>query len=248
MPGGLSPRHAAPSRTSLRSRIDELAEPKTEKSADRSSSIAAVLLSVFRAASTFSTTTVALLLTWVVAPTVIPGWHSTAVESGSMGPSIERGDIVVLRPATERPLPADTVVKYESDDGMGSILHRIVSADLELQAYVTRGDANLDHDSALVPFDAVDGVGTFLVPLIGYPLLWIRGGQYLWLLLLTIGAACVASPVLRFGPDKRDEPMPAGRAPGPLTALTLGAMANDSEVLFPPELVARLKRGRGVVP
>lgn len=248
MPGGLSPRHAASSRTSFRSRIDELVEPKAAKSEERSSSMAAVLLSGLRVVSTFSTTTVVLLLTWVVAPTIMPGWHSTAVESGSMGPSIERGDIVVLRPATERPLPADTVVKYESDDGMGSILHRIVSADVELQAYITRGDANLDHDSALVPFDAVDGIGTFLVPLIGYPLLWIRGGEYLSLLLLTVGAACVASPVLGFGSYKPDEPTAERRAPGPLTALTLGAMANDSEVLFPPELVARLQQGRGTVP
>ncbi|MGH1489367.1 MAG: signal peptidase I [Acidimicrobiales bacterium] len=236
--------NAAPPQASLRSRVDALVEPKAEMPTDRPGSIAAAAFSGFREASTFSVTTVLLLLAWVVAPTVVPGWHSTAVISGSMGPSIERGDIVVLRPASEPPLPVDTVIRYDSDDGAASILHRIVSADLELEAYVTRGDANADHDSGLVPFDAVDGVGTFLIPIMGYPLLWIYGGDYLWLLLLAIAALCIALPGLGFGPDDPDEISADDRAPGPLTALTLGASLEASEALFPPELIARLQRGR----
>lgn len=250
MGGGSPSYHAAQSRALLRSRVDELVNLREVTPQDRLSLIAGVLISGLRVVSVFGATTVALLLTWIVAPTFVPGWHSTAVESGSMGPSIERGDVVILRPPDEPPLPEETVVRFESDDGGGSILHRIVSADAELSAYVTRGDANLDHDSALVPFDAVEGVGTFLVPLVGMPVLWFNEGRYLHVLLVLFGAVCIASPAMGFGSDDDDDVSGDLRAPGPLTASKLDAATRrrEFEALFPPELVARLKQERDPVP
>lgn len=168
-----------------RASIGSQTEPDLEPtSAARTAGLAIV------ATATFGTTTLIALLVVALIPTVVLGWAATVIESGSMQPTVVRGDIVVLRPL-EGLAGIGSVVRFPADDGGTSIVHRVVDVDLEAGAYVTKGDANPNDDQALVPFAKVDGLGAILVPLVGHPSLWFREGRHLLLAALGVGGAGV---------------------------------------------------------
>lgn len=141
--------------------------------------------------STFCVTTAAVLIGWTVIPALVPSWHASAVQSASMQPAIERGDVVVFHPVGSSPLVANTVISFRPPGASDSVVHRVVSYDVASDAYATKGDANFTNDSDLVSADQVEGVGALLVPVIGYPVLWAQEGSYLFLLALVIGSTLV---------------------------------------------------------
>ena len=113
------------------------------------------------------------LAAWATMPTILPGWSASVVESGSMAPALEKGDVVVTRPSSSG-IGTGAVVVF--DVGRGSTVHRVVS---ETPAgLITQGDANPDRDSTPVPREIVNGVGAIRVPWIGLPALWLRSGSF----------------------------------------------------------------------
>lgn len=197
---------------------------------DRPSSVAEVAALTLAATATFCITSLLSLLLIAVAPTAILGWAATVIESSSMQPTVERGDIVVLRPIETERAGVGAVVRFPADDGGSSIVHRIVEVDTESGAYITKGDANRNDDQALVPFANVDGLGTILVPLIGHPALWYHEGRHLLLALVGSAGAGVIWVGMSVGAKRSDESNERGRGRGraaifggqPLTALAVG--------------------------
>lgn len=129
-----------------------------------------------------------VLLATLAAIALIPsllGWHGTVVETGSMAPHIDPGDVVVLDDLPDdRPVPVGGVVQFTSPaaaqpDGVARpVLHRIVT-DHEDGTYATAGDANADVDSTPLVREQITGQARLLVPFIGLPALWLGGGQLL---------------------------------------------------------------------
>lgn len=118
----------------------------------------------------------------VVAPRLW-GWRSVTVTSGSMGPAVGTGDVVVTAPLSgpdgdragtaragklDLP-PLGAIVRVDDPARPGhDLLHRVVeyTPDGDL---VTRGDANDSADSVAVPRSAVRGVVRMRVPWLGWP-------------------------------------------------------------------------------
>ncbi len=96
-----------------------------------------------------------LLLT-LVAIAIVPaarGWHATVIQTGSMQPHIDPGDVVVSSALSDdAPVPVGGVVQYRSPataepDHVARLrMHRIVTANDD-GTYVTAGDANAEVDS-----------------------------------------------------------------------------------------------------
>ncbi len=226
--------------SSLRARVEALSDDAIVPIGPSSGSVKSIVQFGVMLISTFCCTTLALLLAWAIIPAVVFGWVSTAIESGSMAPSIERGDIVSFRTDVSQPLGAGTVILFNPDDGGRSIVHRIVSTDAEGGTYVTKGDGNTIEDSAPVPFPGVKGVGTFLVPLVGYPLLWFTEGAYLQLVLLVLGAASAIGPAMKVGLSSNGEALEDTKV-GSLVALAMTSGA-DPGSLLPVGLVDRVNQ------
>lgn len=148
------------------------------------------------------------LLVWAVIPGLMPGWSTSVVESGSMGPLIEEGDLVVVRPAPAAVLDTGTVILFGTVDG--PTLHRIER--VEDAGYVTRGDANGSPDTELVAPGRVDGVGTVLVPFMGRPLRWLAEGRW-GLLALMVVAAVATVRACHWASDPRLDPWRPGTRP-----------------------------------
>lgn len=142
----------------------------------------------------------------------LSGWHSTVVETGSMRPHIDPGDVVVLADLPDdQPVPFGGVVQFtspaEAQPGgvERSVLHRIV-IDHEDGTYATAGDANADVDSTPLVRDQITGQARLLVPFIGLPALWLGTGEHLLLGLWAAGTlAALLITLAVFVPRGRDD-------------------------------------------
>jgi signal peptidase I len=151
------------------------------------------------------------LAAFVAVPAVGFDWEPVVITSGSMEPLIRAGDVVLIDEPTPERLGPGTVVTFDDPLRPGTLTtHRIVGVDAD-GAFTTRGDANQSVDPAIVTPEAVAGVGRLLVPMIGLPLVWLRGSLLLFVVwaAATVLAAAVATQ--RSGPDADSD----GGGPGP---------------------------------
>ncbi len=117
------------------------------------------------------------LLWWTNLPLLV-GWQPRVVLTGSMMPSIQPGDVVLVAPAPD-PLalpPGRIVVVADPTRPSGSYSHRVVRhVDGRI---VTRGDANQSEDNPPVEADRVLGEIRMVVPRVGLPVVWLREHVY----------------------------------------------------------------------
>jgi signal peptidase len=114
---------------------------------------------------------VALLVTAVVAfPAVVGADNSYVVLSGSMQPTIEAGDVVVVAETPPEKIEAGDVLAFDRIEGDDKrTTHRVVEVvERDGERYFrTKGDANEEPDAHLVPADAVIGTIQFTIPEVG---------------------------------------------------------------------------------
>lgn len=106
-------------------------------------------------------------------------YQPIAVLSGSMSPTFNRGDAVVVKKlnrAEKDDLSKGDIIEFVS--GSKYVVHRIVSVDHDQygnRVFITKGDANNANDVGQVDYDSVIGTVSFIVPYIGYPSVWLSG-------------------------------------------------------------------------
>jgi signal peptidase len=138
-------------------------------------------------------------------------WHATPVLSGSMRPGLQPGDIVITHRVPISDLRVrDVIVFHPPNDVQRQTVHRIVKLRVRNGTTVitTRGDANTINDPEVTSLSGTTAYRvTRVVPLVGYPAVWLSGGHHGLLVLglgvlLLIGAAVI---VLRPGAPPRKE-------------------------------------------
>jgi signal peptidase I len=131
------------------------------------------------------------------------GWKPFVIITGSMEPGISAGDVVLVSPAPDLDEVVGRVVSFEDPSRPGHVLtHRVISVN-EDGTFVTKGDANPTPDSAPVPPESVLGLGRLLIQFIGLPVVWLKAGNLLPILLhiaLLVGAVVVT--VLDYEPSE----------------------------------------------
>lgn len=92
------------------------------------------------------------------------------VLTGSMEPTINVGDIVILRPTAHLQPHVGDVVAYTgrrfSGEEVGIFTHRIIGGD-PVNGFLMKGDANPNPDVQQPTLDDISGTVVFVVPLIG---------------------------------------------------------------------------------
>jgi signal peptidase len=141
-------------------------------------------------AGLFATYVILFLTAWAVVPSLIPGWRSVVITSGSMAPFIETGDVVVASPSDGLGLAPGTVILISDPALPGLTTHRIIDVNSD-GSYVTAGDANVRADSTPVLPEYVIAVGRILVPHAGLPLVWSWNGA--WLKVVVWGLFVISS-------------------------------------------------------
>ena len=96
--------------------------------------------------------------------------QARVVLTGSMSPTINSGDIVILNPSNSVVVKKDDIVTYTGRrfDGtaVGSFTHRIVGGNTE-SGFILKGDGNINPDTQRVKRTDVVGKVVFVLPYIG---------------------------------------------------------------------------------
>ena len=102
-------------------------------------------------------------------------YHAVAVASGSMEPTIYKGDVVVIEKVSNKlDIPIGQTIAYKYDNII--VVHRLVKkivVDNDMYFY-TKGDNNHDMDNYKITEDMIIGVVNIKVPYIGYPTVWLN--------------------------------------------------------------------------
>ncbi len=132
--------------------------------------------------------------------TRIQGGHLLSVQSGSMVPALNKGDLVsVTRVPADKLQPGDIVTFINPRDKNSTVTHRIVQvlgSGNEVKKFVTKGDANQSNDTAL---DATQIIGKvrYSVPYVGYGADFIRKPLGLLLIIYIPSLMIIISEVRR---------------------------------------------------
>ena len=110
-----------------------------------------------------------ILLTLVLVSGILP-IYMMSICSGSMEPTIYKGDAIVLvRVKEDTELKIDDIIAYEDENQI--IVHRIVEIN-ENDTYVTKGDNNNVNDPLNINIENIKGKVLFRVPYLAYPSIW----------------------------------------------------------------------------
>jgi signal peptidase len=137
-------------------------------------------------------------------------WHATPVLSGSMRPGLQPGDVVVTQRVPISDLRVrDVIVFYPPNETTRQTVHRIVKLTVKggTTSITTWGDANLVRDPMI---SSLRGTTAYrmvrVVPLAGYPAIWLQTGGR-GMLAIALGAILlVAALVTVLRPDAPTDP------------------------------------------
>jgi signal peptidase I len=92
-----------------------------------------------------------------------------AIATGSMVPTLVRGDLVVIQHVPVSAIMVGTIIAYRSTCLPSPVVHRVVSLTIGANGttYTTKGDANPSSDPCPVPYSAVLGKVVSIVPYLG---------------------------------------------------------------------------------
>ena len=97
------------------------------------------------------------------------------IASGSMYPSIKKGDAVMVDKKQKiEDLKVGDIIAYRKDDKI--IIHRIVSKEMNQDGTIavdTKGDANNTNDNVEVTNNELVGKITFTIPYLAWPTVWL---------------------------------------------------------------------------
>lgn len=110
----------------------------------------------------------------IAIPTLAGATNSYVVLSESMEPTLDPGDVVIVRSGPPSAIEVGDIVTYRAadpvdDTGRDRLTHRVVEKRQTESGvvYRTKGDANDRPDSALVSHEQVVGTVWFHVPVVG---------------------------------------------------------------------------------
>ena len=106
-------------------------------------------------------------------------YQPIAVLSGSMSPTFNRGDAVIVKKLNDEEktnLKKGDIIEFAS--GSKYVVHRIAEVTNDRygnRIFITKGDANNANDAGQVEYENIIGKVSFVVPYIGYPSVWLSG-------------------------------------------------------------------------
>ena len=161
-------------------------------------------------------------------------FHVTPVLSGSMRPGLQPGDVVVTKRVPVSSLAVRDVVVFRVPDTGQLRVHRIVALQPGREGRVTittRGDANrADDPERTVLAGATAYRVVRVIPMLGYPAVWLHDGhQGVLIALLGIGVVAAALGSLRRArTSPSDDPDPAA-TDKPVDETSAPSVAGEAE-------------------
>jgi len=130
-----------------------------------------------------------LLLAMALFVIVTPrfGWRVDPVRSGSMQPVLKTGGIVVVKPVNAATIKVGDIITFRSGGAGTFITHRVIEVQETPLTFRTKGDANKDADTFIVPAQSVVGRAVFHMPYFGYFANFVKSRIGFFVLLMGTG-------------------------------------------------------------
>jgi len=134
-----------------------------------------------------------------VAATNLLGYDSYVIYSGSMGPTVKVGSLLLTRPVDVDALRVGDVITYRSPGNHTTLTHRIVGMRQQDGEWIfeTKGDASLEPDPREVILRSQVSKMAFDIPYLGYVVDFAKSTQGVVLFLLVPAAGLVLIYILK---------------------------------------------------
>ncbi len=128
------------------------------------------------------------------------------VESESMIPTLQVGDLLVLQAQAPEDIIYGTIIVYNADWHGKPIVHRVVEVQLvgSEYHYYTQGDNNSARDPGYRLYEDIVGVVVFVIPYIGYVTLFLHQ-PYGLAIVIVLFAALLILPEILFKEKKEEK-------------------------------------------
>lgn len=139
---------------------------------------------------TYAVLAVLVGLVALLATSPLFGVRFDVVLSGSMSPSLNAGDLVVVVPASLDGLKVGDIVVFKSPLGGDQVCHRLIGIEQGSEiTFLTKGDNNEDPDPFVLKSQDIVGKVHAGVPFLGYVIQWLRGPFGLLVIIGLLAAA-----------------------------------------------------------
>ncbi|WP_254864744.1 signal peptidase I [Halovivax gelatinilyticus] len=140
------------------------------------------------------------LVAIVAFPGLVGGDAAFFVTSGSMSPSIDSGDVLIVSESSPADVEVGDVVTVQTGDepNPGYVTHRVVDVEVVDGEYYfqIQGDANPEPDPGYATADDVVGTSHLQIPYVGSLLVFARSGIGIAVLVVLPGLALLTSGCL----------------------------------------------------
>ena len=133
---------------------------------------------------------IVLLVQKLKYPNKIPnlfGYKVFAIVSGSMEPTINIGDVIIVQEVKKEDLKVGDIITFkESDNTQATVTHRIVNITErnEETMYETRGDHNNTNDEKLVKYQDIEGIYKLKIEKIGNTFMKFKSGTFVIIVII----------------------------------------------------------------
>lgn len=142
-----------------------------------------------------------LLVQKIITPDKIAtifGYKALVISSGSMEPTLNIGDIVIIKETKQEQISKGNIITFRKDGY--NITHRIndiIEKDGE-KYYQTKGDKNTTNDADLVKYEEIEGVYVFKIDKIGSIITYAQNTTTIIIII------CVIYLIYRISAEKDD--------------------------------------------
>lgn len=120
---------------------------------------------VCRVLSTLLLVVLLVLAVVLVGPPLL-GMKTMAVLSGSMEPAFSAGDMVIVKPVEPQAVQVGDMITFSMEGSQMVATHRVTEIRPDVQAFVTKGDAN-QADDGEIAYDRLVGKVVTVIPKLG---------------------------------------------------------------------------------
>ena len=113
------------------------------------------------------------------------GYKAYIITTDSMTPSINAGDVIIVKKVQEEKLQVGDVITFQKQDKV--ITHRITNIEEQdgKKVYTTKGDNNNLEDNETIEYANIEGKNVLTIPKLGY-IIHILENQIVFLLIVLI--------------------------------------------------------------
>lgn len=136
------------------------------------------------------------------------GYKSFVIVSGSMEPTIKKGDAILVKDVPEEEIKVNDIISFTTEVNQTNVTHRIVNVEEDdgVKKYTTKGDNNNVEDKEKITYQQIEGKYQFKINQFGIVINILKSKITLVvLILLIVGISCYKGKIEKKKEERREK-------------------------------------------